>query len=381
MAAKIRVVYFLPCFGIGGTERVVLDLCRKVSQARFDIAVCTMVGGVFAEQVAASGIPVHLLAPPVTGGRSLPGKISNYLKMLSSLRSVISQGTRTVLHTHHYGPLMQAFLLRKLASPRFGWLHTEHSLTDVHNAYALPLYRLLNPMKGADLINGVSEQVSASMRQVSGMNSGRVVTVLNGIETARFASQDGSAKRAELGFAPDQILVGTVGMLRPEKNQQLAVRAFALAAGQIAKLQLVVCGEGECRPALERLAAELGVKDRVHFLGYRTDAHQIMAALDIYCLPSVYEGLPLSVLEAWAAKKPVVATRVMGNADIIDHELNGLLVPLGDAEQMAQAMTRLLFAPTLARQLADQGHDVAMGGFDVKHMVQHYEQIYEKIAC
>jgi len=381
MPPKIRVIYYLPCFGIGGTERVVLDLCRNVSRNRFDIEVCTMVGGVFADQVIASGVPVHLLAPPATKQRSLPAKVINYLGMLSCLRSIIGRGGPIVLHTHHYGPLMQAFIIRKLTSQKFGWLHTEHSWTDVRNAYALRLYSLVNPMKSADLISGVADKVTSYMKEVSGIIPDSAVTVLNGIETVRFNPEDRKIKRHELGFGPDDLLVGTVGMLRPEKNQQLAIRAFALIAADFPKLHFIVCGEGECRPELESLAAELHIASRVHFLGYRMDAHEIMAAFDIYCLPSVYEGLPLSILEAWAARKPVVATEVIGNVDIVHHETNGLLVPLNNEHMMADVLTRLILDPALGRRLADSGNRVLMDRFDVKHMVNHYEQLYEKIAC
>jgi len=381
MQPKIRVIYFLPCFGIGGTERVVLDLCRNVSRDRFDIEVCTMVGGLFADQAAASGVPVHLLAPASTKQKSIFAKVVNYFRMLSSLRAIIGRGGPVVLHTHHYGPLMQAFLIRKLTSQKFGWLHTEHSWTDVLNAYAIRLYKLLNPMQSADVISGVADKVTSYMQEVSGIIPAHAVTVLNGIETGRFNLEVCAIKRRELGFGPEDIVIGTVGMLRPEKNQQLAIRAFALIAPEFPKLHFVVCGEGECRPGLQQLAVNLGIAERVNFLGYRMDAHEIMATFDIYCLPSVYEGLPLSILEAWAARKPVVATAVIGNVDIVHHEVNGLLVPLNEEQIMADALKRLVLDPALGHRLADNGHGVVMDYFDVKRMVNRYVQIYEDIAC
>lgn len=381
MTKKIRVIYVLPCFGIGGTERVVLNLCQNVSRDLFDIEVCTMVGGLFADQVAESGIPVHLLAPPESRQRSLPAKVLNYRSMLSSLKKTISSPQPTVVHTHHYTPLLQLFLIRKATSKPFGWLHTEHSWTDVRNAYEIPLYKYLNPMKAPDMINGVADKVTSCMQKVSGIPADRAVTVLNGIDVARYCGENREKKRRELGFGPEEFVVGTVGMLRPEKNQQLLVRAFALLVKELPNIRLVICGEGECRADLEKLATELGVASQVDFLGYRIDSHEIMSALDLYCLPSVYEGLPLSILEAWAARRPVVATEVMGNVDIVRHNQNGMLVPLGDERAMADALLKLAVDRPLADKFAVSGNDVVTAQFDIRQMVAHYEHIYQELAC
>lgn len=380
VTSRIRLIFYLPGLVPGGTERVVLNLCRNVSQQRFDIAVCSMTDGLFGDEIRSLGIPVTILSPP--GKRSnAASKIFNYWRMLRTLLAMIGQGSPTVVHSHHYGPLLQLSLLRRFTSCRFGWIHTEHSLTDVRNAYAKRWYRVLNPLKFPDVACGVAADVTSYMRHVSGISTELATTVLNGIETDKFCGIDRKAKRSTLGFSTEHLIVGTIGMLRTEKNQQLAIRAFALLASEVSSLHLVVCGDGECRVSLVSLARELGVSDRVHFLGFRLDAHEIMAAFDIYCLPSIYEGLPLSVLEAWAARTPVVATDVIGTREIVRHGENGLLVQLDDERAMADALLKLIQAPGLGRTYADNGYQDVMAGYHIGKMVDRYEQFYQSSAC
>lgn len=377
---KIKLIYYIPCLGTGGTERVVLNLCRYVSREEFEIEVCSMSDGLLGDEIRSLGIPVRILAKPGQNNSSIPCKIRNYLTMLATLHSMIEPGKPVVVHTHHYSPLLQLFFLRKFGRRRFGWLHTEHSRTDVQNSYSAGYYRRINPMRGPDMVSGVSDAVTTHMVKVSGIPASRSVTVLNGTDLTLYRPGACADKRQELGLLQSDRLIGTIGNLRREKNQQMALRSFSLVAAQVPNLHLIICGDGEYRSDLELLARDLGVASRVHFLGYRMDANEIMTTFDVYCLPSVYEGLPLSVLEAWAALKPVVATDVIGIKDIVRHENNGLLVPLNDDTAMAEALLRVLQEPDLAKRMSTSGHSLILKKYDLCHMISRYEELYKKIA-
>ena len=377
---KIKLIYYLPCLGTGGTERVVLNLCRYVSRDLFEIEVCSMSDGLLGDEIRALNIPVRILSNSDNSSRTIAGKICNYSKMLLTLRSLIVSGMPAVFHTHHYSPLLQMYFIRKFGMKRFGWLHTEHSKTDVQNSYSNRYYRLVNPMCGPDIVSGVADKITLHMREVSGIPANQAVTVLNGIDTTQYLLENREKKRRELGFTLDDKIIGTIGNLRKEKNQQLVIRAFSHLAKVVSGLHLVICGDGEYRTELERLANDLGIASRVRFLGYRTDAHEIMTTFDVYCLPSVYEGLPLSILEAWAAHKPVVATDVIGISDIVRHEHNGLLVSLNDDRKMADAILTILRDPDLAQRLSENGHTLLIEKYDLRQMVKHYEELYRKIA-
>jgi len=147
--------------------------------------------------------------------------------------------------------------------------------------------------------------------------------------------------RAELGLATEQPLFATVAMLRPGKGLRYLVEAAALVRQQAPDAGFVVIGDGAQRPELENLAARLGVSDEVQFLGTRTDVPALLAAADVFVLPSLYEALPTSLLEAMATALPVVATRVGGVPEVVAHERTGLLVSPASAAELAAAMTRL----------------------------------------
>ena len=377
---RIKLIFYLPCLGTGGTERVVLNLCRNISRSSFDMEVCTPFGGALADLITALGIPVTYLAVPDEKSGSPWGKGRRFLGRLATLRSRIPDEIPTVFHTHHMGPLLHLHLLRIAGFRKFGWVHTEHSKTDVVTAYGSRLFRTLNPLKGPDLLAGVSPAVTEIMRSVSAVPESRCASVLNGIETALYDCTHRDRKREALGYLPDDRIIGAIGNLRREKNQQLLLKAFALLAQTDPRVKLLLCGDGECRPELERTARELNVANRVQFLGFRLDAHEIMGVFDVFCLPSVYEGLPLSILEAWAAQRPVVATDVMGIRDIVRHGENGLLVPLDDERSMAGELLKVLEHPVLASGLAAAGFRLVTSRYDVGTMAAGYESLYRGAA-
>jgi glycosyltransferase involved in cell wall biosynthesis len=150
--------------------------------------------------------------------------------------------------------------------------------------------------------------------------------------------------------------------------------------GSMPRLHLVLAGDGPCRTELEQLSRDLAVADRVHFLGHRLDAPDVMAMFDVYCLPSVYEGMPLSILEAWSAGKPVVATDVTGIRDIVIHDTNGILVPLNDPQALAEALRRVLGDRELSERIGREGQRFALEQCTMAGMVRQYEDLYEQVA-
>jgi glycosyltransferase involved in cell wall biosynthesis len=183
------------------------------------------------------------------------------------------------------------------------------------------------------------------------------------------------ADRTELGFPAATRVVLAVGRLVDQKNHALAIRAI----GEVPAAGLAIAGDGELRPELERLAAETGVADRVHFLGLRTDARALMGAADVIVLPSHWEGLPLAALEALASGTPLVATDVRGLRELLTDGENALLVP-EDAAALATALRRVLDDPGLAARLATGGKQVEGAGSDAR-LVERFLELYERLAA
>lgn len=183
-----------------------------------------------------------------------------------------------------------------------------------------------------------------------------------GVDVERFGTApDPSAElRRELGLADDDFVVLSVGELNDNKNHATVLRAMAHPAAP--RLQYLICGNGPRREQLEELARELGIGDRVHFLGYRRDIPLILAMADIFCLPSFREGLPLSLMEAMAAGKPVVCSRIRGSVDLVDPGEGGVIVEAADVTGYANAFD-LLAADRELRRSMGQHNRARVQGF------------------
>ena len=205
----------------------------------------------------------------------------------------------------------------------------------------------------------------------------RASLVPNGIDLEQFRAAAASPQhRLVLGLPPKGQLIGCVGNLRVEKNHQLGLQALARLANKENEIHLILCGDGDQRSKLECLAQSLCIADRVTFLGFRLDVPEILAALDLVLLPSSYEGLPISVLEAWASSKPIVATAVSGIEELVRDGEDGMLVPPNDPDQMAVMISRVLGDRALAGKLSAAGQRRVFQEYGIEAMVEGYDRIY-----
>lgn len=216
-----------------------------------------------------------------------------------------------------------------------------------------------------------------------GVPPARVSTIASSVEPPALPADPDErdrrrrAARAALGLGPDERVVLVLAALVPRKG--IDVLLEALAGSELARTVLLVAGEGEQRGALEARAAALGLGPRVRFLGQRDDKERLLEACDVFCLPSRQEGLGVAALEAMAAGRAVVASRVGGLAEAVEHERSGLLVPPGDPRALARALARLLDDPALRERLAAHGPLRVAEGFLAEQMVAAYERLYRAV--
>jgi glycosyltransferase involved in cell wall biosynthesis len=381
--SKIHVLYFTPNFGSGGTERLVFDLCKNLDPDRFEASVCSFFSGIYSAELVKLGKKHHVISTRSVGdarGTSILAKVTGYLDRLQRIRRIIETERIDIVNTHHLGPFIHIIVLKPFLKRKIRLVHTEHNPPD-ETIYSRYLLKVCLPlMKYADAVTGVSRKVAEYIRETCHLPAGKVLAILNGVNTEAFSTCDSRDRmRSAMGFDKSDPVIGMIGNLRAEKNQRVLIRAFALLSGSLPRLRLVLAGDGSCRTELELLAQELAVADRVHFLGHRLDAPDVMAMFDVYCLPSIYEGMPLSILEAWSAGKPVVATDVTGIRDIVVHETNGLLVPVNDPDRLADGIRRVLADQDLAERIAAQGRKFALEQCGMARMVGQYEDLYGRL--
>lgn len=208
-----------------------------------------------------------------------------------------------------------------------------------------------------DVEIAVSKSVARSMTRAFGGRARRIEVVPPGLDLERFdrSLADGARKDALRSGATR--VVGTVARIAEQKNLLVLIEAVSLLRSEIPGLRLVVAGDGPLRRRLERQAVELGVLESVSFLGYQEDVVPVYAAMDVFVLPSRYEGFGVVFLEAMSMGVPVVGTRVVGSVDAVQDGRTGLLVPPGDARALADAIRRLLADEGLARRLAENARE------------------------
>jgi glycosyltransferase involved in cell wall biosynthesis len=186
--------------------------------------------------------------------------------------------------------------------------------------------------------------------------------------------------RAALGLAPDDLVVGCVAALRPEKRHELLLGAAARLVPRHPRLRVVLLGSGEREGELRAAAAALGLADRVVFAGFRTDVVSLLPALDVKALASVQETYPVSVLEAMAAARPVVMTDPPGVPDIVVDGVSGFRVPVGDEAALADRLDRLLADPALRQGMGARGYERAAREFPIERTLAGYEELFRRLA-
>jgi len=207
-----------------------------------------------------------------------------------------------------------------------------------------------------------------------GVKPEKVKVIINGVELPQ-NDVDPLKKRAELGLNPLDMVIMHVANLRPVKGHKYLIEAFAGVEKRFAGIRLVLIGKDELNGELQSLAKSLNVQDKVLFLGQRLDVDELLAVSDICVLPSLSEGLSNAILEYMSHGKPVIATRVGGNPEIIQHGYNGLLVDKANAQQLAAALLELIESEHQRTTLGTNGLNMIQYHFSIQAMMNNYQKV------
>lgn len=366
---KIKVVHIIPMLGPGGAERVAVHIVKGLNRQRFDprvISIWRRVGCDLETQLDDARVPVHYLGKgPGFDGRA-------YHRLHHALKTLRPEIVHSHLHVLRYA-LPSLLLLKGMAT-----LHTVHNLAEREvesRARCIQRYAFLHGVVPV----AVSEEVAHSLKPLYGIKSCRVIP--NGIPTSDYAHPKVTRAewRAKAGFREDHVLFVCVARFAEQKNHALLLDAFAKRPAGNPVAHLVLVGDGPLREPLEAQAKRLGVAERIHFMGVRTDIPEILRAMDVFVLSSDWEGNPLSIMEAMAAGLPVVSTAVGGVPGLLADGKEGLLEERGNAAGLANSMAFLLDSAEARRTMGAAAAEHARRHFDVSAMVQQYEQLYEHL--
>jgi glycosyltransferase involved in cell wall biosynthesis len=362
---------FTDSFVHGGTERQLVAALRHLDRSRYDLRVgCLKRRGPFLSEVEALGIPVEEY--PL---RSLYGADTRAWSRKLTARLRAEQ--IDVVHAFDfYTNVFAVPAARRAGVPAV--LASRRELAG-DRSFAKRL-AIRYACQRAHAIVANSRAAGASLTSLFGDAGEKVAVIHNGIDPAEFQpSRSPADVRAGLAIPADALLVGILSALRPEKQIDTFLRAAARVAQQLPAARFLLIGDGNERQKLEALARTLGIAGRVIFAGDRRDVPDLLAALDVFVLSSLTESFPNAVLEAMAASKPVVATRVGGTPELVEDGATGYLVPVGDDAAMAARVLELASDRALRRCMGAAGRVRAEREFTPAQMARKLDDLYQRL--
>jgi L-malate glycosyltransferase len=365
MPRRINVLYVIWSLQMGGAERVVAGLARGLDRTRFRPLVCCLnFKGRLAEELEAEEIPVF----------ALDKKPKLDPLVLLRLVRLMRRERVDVVHTHLWTSSLWGRLAALLAGVPVRVV-TEHNIDTWRRGPHFLADRLLARFTHHFIF--VSREVEVFYQQRLGLAPSRGRVVLNGVDVAALQARvDAAAVRARMGLPRDAVVAGVVGRLEERKGHRHFLEAMKTLVAEDPRLRGLVVGEGRERAALETQRIESGLDGRMSVIGYWPSLAEALAAIDVFVLPSLMEGHPLAILEAMAAGKPVVATRVGGNPEAVQDGETGLLVPPGDPDALGQAITTLVRDPDRARAMGQEGRRRVERLFSLEASIRANQEVY-----
>ncbi len=358
----------------GAEVQLKVLLSKLVLRPEFSLSVILFNGGRLGEEIEKLGIPVAVFPEAEWGS----GKL--FLELVRKFK----QSDAKIIHTHKYKDTILAAPAAKLCGIPYV-VRTVHGLREPFEglrACKMTLYESIECTVHRLCVNciiGVSSQIERRYRAEGAVS--RVVCIRNGIDLdGRPIHADRNRIRRDLGVETGMCLIGTVGRLTPVKGLSYLLQSVSILLRQRANVRLLIVGDGVIRKDLEAQARDLGISENVVFLGHREDTDELLKALDIFVLPSLNEGIPMALLEAMAASRAVVASRVGGIPEIVEDGVEGILVEPMDVNQLAESCGRLIESPETAMKMGEQARKRVVQEFSATAMADRVAGLYKELV-
>ncbi|MBC8235804.1 glycosyltransferase [bacterium] len=366
---KINILQIINSIEHGGTEIQLLYLLRNINRQKYNVMVCALGSGTLEKDFRETNVPVKVIK-------------SNF----------------------HYDITLIFRLVRFMQHHKIDIVHTYLSLADIFGRFAAKIAGVPIIISGCRSANTQQKKISMYLMRIankftdiviSNSNAGKefvintqklkankISVVYNGIDFEKYSKTINiDAKKREIGIESNNFVVGTVARLDPLKGVNYFLEAASKVAQSIPNIVFIVVGEGPQRLKLEELSRRLGIVSKTIFTGYRKDVAELAQIFDVSVLSSVVEGMPNAIIESMALGKPVVASNVGGVPEIVKNGQNGILVPPGDVESLANAIIRLLLDKRLAYHLSQEAKQYVEKCYPIDLMVKKVENVYDALIA
>ena len=388
----IRALHVVNNLDIGGAQEVVRSLAPALRREGVEVAVATLRDGPLREPLERSGIEVTVVGNRTRSLVADPRASVEIVRLHRALTAAVDKHGSTVVQTHLLRSLdfLAMLLRRRPSAPSILW--TVHNARLDLRADQLPGRRwLLRPKRqayrtlyrqGSRIAHfvAVSDDVAGAIRATIRPAPGHLHTIPNGVDVDRYGQADRGDVRSELGLPDEAVVVICVAKMLEQKGHRVLIDALAAPPAKSLPLHVLLVGDGPLRAGLEARARHAGVEDRIRFLGNRPDVPRLLGGADMFVLPSLWEGLPMALLEAMAAGLPSVASAVSGTRQVITDGENGLLVPPDDPAALADALARLVAHRDLRDALGTAARAHVSAQFSVGRQARRHVELYRAVA-
>jgi glycosyltransferase involved in cell wall biosynthesis len=368
---RINILYIIGSLVLAGAGRHLFEVLQGLDRSRFNPVVCCFEKtGPFVRHIEGLNIKVEGLALPNIRDPRF------FVRLLPIMR-IVKKERIDIVHTYLFPANFFGAVTAKMGGAS-AIVTSRRGMNELEKKSHIIAYRYSNFL--VDKIITVSEASKISAVKSEKVNSGKVISIHNGIDMERFNGNCNALKtKTELGLKKDHRLVGTVANLKPVKGYQYLVKAIPKIVDSVPNTRFVFAGEGPLREELTGLAGRLKISEKILFAGRRHDIPQILHALDLFVLPSLSEGISNSLLEAMSAGKAVIATAVDGNLEVVTDGETGFLVPPKDSQALSDAVIKVLSDKPLAKKLGEAGKKRVLTEFHLNKMISKMQNLYQEL--
>ncbi|MCJ7497532.1 MAG: glycosyltransferase family 4 protein [candidate division Zixibacteria bacterium] len=368
MSKVKKILHLHNTSSIGGAEQMFINLADFINPDKFKSYVGVFREGELTSELRKRNIKILWFKEST--------QTYDY-KFLKNIIQLIKLNRIDLIHSHTWGTDFYGYWATKILKiPMISTIHNRYYIFEKWSRRFS--YKIF--ISQVKKIVVVSKDIQNLLREELKLSPQKVKLIYNGIDTHKFENKkDFKPLRKELNLSEEELILGNVGNLREVKDHHTLILSFHRIASIFPRAKLLIVGEGELKSSLVKLCSELGLESRVLFLGHRDDVPQILKLMDIFILSSHSEGCSISVLEAMASGKPVIATRVGGNPELVLEGKTGFLVPPAEPEKLAEKILSLLKNEDLRLKMGDEGRRKVKEKFSLETMIKNYEELYSKV--
>ncbi len=335
---KTNVLFVIIQMALGGSERLVVNLVKEMDREVFNPHIAWFHGDEILPEFKELNVPLF----------HVPKEKRFDLKAMLKLGGIIRDCNISVVNAHHFMSMVYSFYGSKIKN-KTKLIYTEHSEWEINLISKKWLWVGAMLLRSADKTVGVSNSVTNRLQKVFNLPQEKVLAIDNGVDLKLFSSESaGCYLREELHIKPNEKIIGIVANLKKVKNHLFLLRAFREVVKEYSKVKLIIIGQGfsgdpeNSEDEIRNFVDEADLDAKVCFLGFRDDVHLLLSGMDIFCLTSYMEGMPISLIEAMASGLPVVGSDVMGIKEIIKNNENGYIVSVDDVSALKGALLKIL---------------------------------------